>query len=81
MRAKLGRAEAITAVAHKLARIFFALVSKGQAYDESALVKADARQRLRQEANSVARLARLGFNSFPWRLPTPKTYSRGIQVH
>jgi len=30
MRGRLGRAEAITAVAHKLARIFFALVPKGR---------------------------------------------------
>jgi transposase len=47
MRAKTGRAEAITAVAHKLARIFYTLVRTGRAYDESVLAKAAVRQRAR----------------------------------
>jgi transposase len=61
MRARLGRAEAITAVAHKLARIFYAMVRKGQAYDESLLAKADARQQERQEAKLRRQARAMGF--------------------
>jgi transposase len=61
MRAKLGRAEAITAVAHKLARIFFTLVRTGCAYDEAALAKADVQQRLRQEAKLRRQAREFGF--------------------
>jgi transposase len=61
MRARLGRAEAITAVAHKLARIFYAMVRKGQAYDESLLAKADTRQRERQEAKLRRQAREIGF--------------------
>ena len=61
MRARLGRAGAITAVAHKLARIFYAMVRKGQAYDESLLAKADTRQRERQEAKLRRQAREMGF--------------------
>jgi hypothetical protein len=61
MRGRLGRAEAITAVAHKLARIFFALVRKGEEYDESKLILADERQRERQEAKLRRKARELGF--------------------
>jgi transposase len=50
MRGKLGRAQAITAVAHKLALIFYTLVTTGQDYDESTLEAAHAQQKIRQEA-------------------------------
>jgi transposase len=65
MRAKLGRAEAITAVAHKLARIFFAMVRTGQPYDESALAKADVRQRAQQEAKLRRQAREIGFQLVP----------------
>jgi transposase len=35
MRAKLGGPKAITAAAHKLARIIYHMVTTGQAYDEN----------------------------------------------
>jgi transposase len=65
MRAKLGRAEAITAVAHKLARIFFTLVRTGHAYDESALAKAYLQQRARQEAKLRKHAREFGFQLVP----------------
>jgi transposase len=65
MRAKLGRAEAITAVAHKMARIFFTLVRNGCAYDESALAKADVHQRARQEAKLRRHAREIGFQLVP----------------
>jgi transposase len=61
MRGKLGRPQAITAVAHKIARIFYTLVATGKEYDESALIKADTRQRERQEAKLRRQARELGF--------------------
>jgi len=65
MRGKLGRAQAITAVAHKLARIFYTLVTTGKEYDESTLAAADIRQKNRQEANLRKRARDLGFQIVP----------------
>jgi transposase len=61
MRSKLGRPQAITAVAHKMARIFYTLVTTGKEYDESALAKADTRQLARQEAKLRRQARELGF--------------------
>jgi transposase len=61
MRAKSGRPEAITAVAHKLARIFYTLVTTGKAYDEAALAKAGTRQQARQETKLRRQAQELGF--------------------
>ena len=61
MRGKLGRPQAITAVAHKIARIFYTLVTTGKEYDESAMVKADTRQRAKQEAKLRRQARELGF--------------------
>lgn len=65
MRAKLGRAAAITAVAHKLARIFFTVVKTGEEYDENRLREADIRRRTRQEAQLRKRALGLGFKLVP----------------
>ena len=46
MRAKLGAPKAITAAAHKLARIYYHLVTTKQAYDESVFAKNEAREAL-----------------------------------
>jgi hypothetical protein len=65
MRAKLGAPKAITATAHKLARIYYHLVTTKQAYDESVFAKNEAREaqrrveRLKREANA------LGFDLSP----------------
>jgi transposase len=59
MRAKLGAPKAITATAHKLARIYYHLVTTKQAYDESVFAKNEAREaqrrieRLKREANAL----------------------------
>jgi transposase len=56
MRAKLGAPKAITAVAHKLARIVFHILTTGQAYDETVFAQQEVQnnqrmqQRLRQQA-------------------------------
>ena len=61
MKGSLGRPEAITAVAHKLARIFYTLVTTGKEYDEAVAVKASARLRNREEAKLRRRAHALGF--------------------
>ena len=56
MRAKLGAPKAITAAAHKLARIVFHMLTTGQAYDETVFAQQEVQnnqrmqQRLRQQA-------------------------------
>jgi transposase len=65
MRSKLGRAEAITAVAHKLARIFYAMVKTGMSYEESQHERSDAQQRARQEAKLRKLAQGLGLTVVP----------------
>jgi hypothetical protein len=50
MRAKLGAPKAITATAHKLARIIYHMVTTRQAYDESICVQNEMQNRRRLEA-------------------------------
>ena len=61
MRSKLGRAEAITAVAHKLARIFYTLVKTGKAYDDSLVGQSEAQRRERKEKKLRKQAMELGF--------------------
>jgi transposase len=59
MRAKLGAPKAITATAHKLARIYYHLVTTKQAYDESVFAQNEEREakrrvdRLKREATAL----------------------------
>jgi transposase len=59
MRAKLGAPKAITATAHKLARIYYHLVTTKTIYDESVFAKNEEREtkrrveRLKREANAL----------------------------
>jgi transposase len=62
MRAKLGRPEAITAVAHKLARIFYTLITMGKEYDEAVPAKADARYLDKHQAKLRRQARELGFD-------------------
>jgi hypothetical protein len=58
MRAKLGAPKAITAAAHKLARILFHLIATSQPYDESVFAQQEIQnnqrmqRRLQQQAKS-----------------------------
>jgi transposase len=65
MRARLGGPAAITATAHKLARIFFHLVTPKEAYDESIF----AREEQLHQAHYLKRLKRnasqLGYDLVP----------------
>ena len=65
MRAKLGAPKAITATAHKLARIVYQILSTRQAYDESIFAKSERAARLRMENKLKAQAKALGFQLLP----------------
>lgn len=65
MRAKLGAPKAITAAAHKLARIIFHLVTTRQEFDDSHFAADQLRFRKHQEAKFRAKARALGFQLIP----------------
>ena len=65
MRAKLGAPKAITAAAHKLARIIFHLVTTRQEFDDSRFAADQLRFQKRQETKLRARAKAMGFELIP----------------
>jgi len=65
MRAKLGAPKAITAAAHKLARIVFHMLSNRQPYDESVFAKAEKKHLQRMENRLRIQAQALGFTLLP----------------
>ena len=65
MRARLGGPPAITATAHKLARIIYHLITTGQHYDETVFVREDQKQAQRQEKRLRKQAKSLGFQLVP----------------
>ena len=65
MKAKLGAPKAITAAAHKLARIVYHLLSTHQAYDESIFTRREEQTRKRTEAVLRIQAKALGFQLLP----------------
>lgn len=65
MRAKFGAPKAITAAAHKLARIVFHLLSTRQAYDATIFAKREQQTRMRAEAKLRAQAKAMGFQLVP----------------
>lgn len=61
LRAKLGAPKAITAAAHKLARILFHLLSTGQPYDESVFAQQEIQHSQRMHARLQQQAKSLGF--------------------
>jgi transposase len=61
MRARLGAPKAITAAAHKLARIIYHLLTTRQPYDESIFIVQEVRFRKRKEARLRVQARELGF--------------------
>lgn len=61
MRAKLGAPKAITAAAHKLARIIYHLITTRQEYDESKFSADQLRHQKRQEVKLRAKAKAMGF--------------------
>jgi len=65
MKARLGKAEGITATAHKLARILYAMIATGKPFDESLNEKAATASVERQISNLKKKAARLGITLVP----------------
>jgi transposase len=65
MRAKLGAPKAITATAHKLARIIYHMVTTRQAYDETICVQNEMQNRQRLEARLRKQARNLGLEIIP----------------
>jgi transposase len=72
MRGKLGAPKAITAAAHKLARIIFHLVTTHQEFDDSRFAADQLRFHKHQEAKFRAKARALGFQLIPLE-PVPTT--------
>jgi transposase len=65
MRAKLGAPKAITAAAHKLARIVYRLLITHEPYDETVFAKQERLARMRAEVRLRAQARVLGFQVVP----------------
>ena len=65
MRARLGAPKAITATAHKLARILYHVLTTRQPYAETRLAAAEAQHRHRTESRLRAQARALGFQLVP----------------
>lgn len=65
MRTRLGAPKAITAAAHKLARIVFRLLTTKEPYDDSVFARAEQRCRQRAKKRLSAQARELGFNLVP----------------
>jgi hypothetical protein len=65
MRYRIGPPKAITATAHKLARIIYHLVTTREAYDESVFHLHEQHHRLRKTRRLRAHAAALGYQLVP----------------
>jgi uncharacterized protein with PhoU and TrkA domain len=65
MRARHGPAKAITATAHKLARIIYHLVKTGKQFDESVFEHQEQLHRIRLERRLRIQAKHLGFQLIP----------------
>lgn len=64
-RAQLGSPKAISAAAHKLARIIYTLITTGQEYDESVFQKAENRERERTHLRLQRQAKQFGYQLVP----------------
>jgi transposase len=69
MRARLGAPQAITAAAHKLARIVYHLISTRTAYNESVFAQEEQKQSFRNQHRLRKQALALGFHLVPITLP------------
>ena len=65
MRAKLGAAQAITATAHKIARILYHVLRTKEPYSETIFHQYDEQAQLRAEVRLRKHAAKLGFQLLP----------------
>jgi hypothetical protein len=65
MRAKLGTAQAITATAHKIARVLYHVLSTKEPYAETIFHRYDEQAQQRAEMRLRKHAAQLGFQLLP----------------
>ena len=65
MRARLGAPQAITATAHKLARILYHLLTTGSAYDETVFAQEQQKQKIRLHKRLSKQAKLLGLQLVP----------------
>jgi len=65
LRAKMGPQKAITAMAHRLARLLYHLVTTKQEFSESKFAEAASRHRVRRESSLRRAASALGYNLVP----------------
>jgi hypothetical protein len=65
MKARLGAPSAITAVAHKLARILYHMITTQQAYDVTVFQEQERRTQDRKRAKLYAQAKQLGLQLVP----------------
>ena len=69
IRGRIGAAGAITATAHKLARLVYQLLKHGQAYVTTSQAAYEAAHQTRQEQSLRRRTSSLGFDLRPQPMP------------
>lgn len=62
MRARLGAPKAITATAHKLARIAYAMLTQKVPYDESIFAEQERKHRMQMEKRLRNQAAAMGYS-------------------
>jgi transposase len=65
MRARLGAPKAITATAHKLARLIYYLITTGKAYDETVFAHSEHRHQQRRARRLQTQAAAMGYRLVP----------------
>lgn len=65
MRARLGAPKAITAVAHKIARIIYAMLTTRTPYDETKMAQEETKHEQRELAKLTSKAKRMGFQLQP----------------
>ncbi len=65
MKAKLGGESAITATAHKLARIIYTLVTKGMSYDDSHFARIEEKNQEKQRQRLFKQARMMGYSLVP----------------
>ena len=65
LKGRLGKAEGITATAHKLARIIYSMIRSGQTYDEKEAFKSNPGVERKREKNLKILAKQMGFELVP----------------
>ena len=61
MKGRLGKAEGITATAHKLARVIYAMIANGRSYDEAEAFRSNPGVEQKRLKSLKTMAAKLGF--------------------